>query len=460
MKCRSLRLAPLARSLLAAGLSCALMSGALADDEATRIQALEGRLDSSLRLIEALSARLADLERAKPEAKAAHVAGQSVAPTSAQAQTQAQAQDITALQDSVAQLSDSLSKRSSDTGLPVHGFADVGAGWSSGADPQRLRGFNGGTLDLYLTPQFGQRVKSLVELAIEYGTDGGVAIDMERLQLGYTVSDDITVWMGRFHTPFGLWNTAFHHGANLQTSVFRPRFVDFEDKGGIIPAHSVGLWASGKTSAPGGKLSYDAYLANGPSIQNRTLDFNAFTDNSANKMLGLNLGYRPGGALSGLTLGLHGFASTVAALDNNKRQLSLTKLGMAGAYVGYDADDWEAIGEFYHFSNSDMATGAAHASNAGFVQLGKTFDAVTPFVRYERVSLAAADNYFLSQESGRSYKRLAMGLRYALDPRSSLKIELSNTSESAVTQIDESGAAAPFAGGSYRRAALQYSVAF
>ena len=78
----------------------------------------------------------------------------------------------------------------------------------------------------------------------------------------------------------------------------------------------------------------------------------------------------------------------------------------------------------------------------------------------ERVSLDSADNYFMSQGSGRSYKRLSAGLRYALDAKSSLKLELSNTNEAAVSQIDENGAASPFAGGSYRRGSVQYSVAF
>ena len=117
-------------------------------------------------------------------------------------------QDLASLTESVNQISKGLSQRSDDTGLPVHGFADVGGAWSRGADPVRLRGFNIGTLDIYLTPQFGDRVKSLVELAFEYEEDGGGEVDLERLQLGYSFSDALTLWAGRFHTPFGLWNTS------------------------------------------------------------------------------------------------------------------------------------------------------------------------------------------------------------------------------------------------------------
>jgi hypothetical protein len=352
-----------------------------------------------------------------------------------------------------------MNQRGNDNGVPLHGFADVGGMWSSGDDPAVLRGFQGGTLDIYLAPTFGERTKGLVELAFEYGPDGKAAMDTERLQIGYMVSDALTVWAGRFHTPFGLWNTSYHHGANLQTSITRPRFVDFEDKGGIVPAHSVGLWASGKARLGGSRLTYDAYLANGPSIGGRVLDYRAYTDNSAGKMLGGNLGWQPG-SVAGLTLGVHAFGSTVDALDGNGAVLNSTRVRMVGAYAGYDENDWEVITETYHFSNADSGGGGTRSSNAWFGQVGRTFGNLTPFLRLEQVALDSADKYFISQESGRSYRRTALGLRYALDPKVSLKFELSSTREDATSLIDEAGGLVPFTARSYQRAGFQYSVAF
>ena len=445
---------PLLRALVLAGLCSTLLAPAWADAQSDRLDALERRQDTNARLIEKLTARLAELEGAgKAPAKPV---GAAPAPASRPDQSQA----IAALQQTVDQLAAGLTQRGSDNGLALHGFADVGGGWSRGDDPVKLRGFNSGTLDLYLTPQFGARTKGLVELAVEYAPDGSVALDLERLQIGYTVSDAITVWAGRFHTPFGLWNTAFHHGANLQTSITRPRFIDFEDKGGIIPAHSVGLWVNGKTALGAGKVIYDAYVTNGPSIGGRTLDYRGFTDDNANKMLGFNLGWQPSGALAGLTLGVHGFNSEVRVYDTANSVLSVSKLRMGGAYVGYDENDWEVIGEFYQFSNGDAAGGRSLGSRAWFAQVGRTFGSITPFMRAERSSLNPDDNFFRSQESGRGYHREAAGLRYALDPKSSLKLELSSTHENAIVQLDETGAAAPFAARSYWRGAFQYSVAF
>src|SRR5258706_9358091 len=457
-------------------LACLVGSAARADEQSDRIKTLEKRLEENAKLIaenarvmQALAARVAELERAAALAKspsetkaASNGEPKSEAATPAAAAASHTHRAIADLQHSVAQISEGLSKRNSnsDNGLPLHGFADVQAGWSSAGDPARLRGFNGGTLDLYLTPQFGDRVKSLIELAVEYEPNGQGFIDMERLQVGYVVSDSLTTWVGRFHTPFGLWNTAFHHGANLQTSITRPRFIDFEDKGGIIPAHSVGAWASGKHPLGQGKLTYDAYLSNGPSIRGRELDFNAFTDDNNGKMVGFNLGYQAHGELSGLSVGVYGFGSQVNSFANSKALIASTRLRMAGMYVGYDESDYEVFGEYYRFANVDDGDAARHRSSAWFMHVGRTFGSLTPYVRLERALLDPGDRYFLALGAGRSYSRTVVGARYTIDARSSLKLELSNTSESPVLQFDENGLVVPYLGGKYRRAGFEYSIAF
>ena len=75
-------------------------------------------------------------------------------------------------------------------------------------------------------------------------------------------------------------------------------------------------------------------------------------------------------------------------------------------------------------------------------------------------ALAGADLFFASQASGRSYRRVSAGLRYALDPRAALKLEISRSAEPAAVLVDETGASLPLDAKSYRRASLQYSVAF
>lgn len=429
------------------------LSPALASDEAERIKALERQLGISLQLIEKLSSRVADLERtAKPLATKtepdASTPRAEQKPESARSQAGANV------------VSEGASRREHDSGLALHGFADVGGVWSAGADPLKQRGFTVGTLDLYLNPQFSDRVSALVEIAFEFDENGHGASDLERLQLGYAVSDAMTVWLGRFHTPLGLWNTSFHHGAILQTSISRPRFVEFEDQAGILPVHSVGVWATGKRPVGADKITYDAYLSNGTGIRQRHLDPTRVGTGKDGKLLGFNLGYQPAGALSGLTVGVHGFGSTVKALNTAGGLLSSTRVRAVGGYWAYDANDWEALGEYYRFDNADTRTGTRYASNAWYAQVGRVFGSLTPYVRFERASLNPNDNFFRTQNAGRSHERGVVGARYAMDSRSAIKLELSSTVETAITQLDENGARAPFAGGRYRRAAFQYSIAF
>jgi hypothetical protein len=443
----------LARRIALISALCALCPLALADDPSARIKALEAQLEANLQRMETLSARVSELERTAKTS--APTRANSVAPERDDPLRETPRQSTT-----VGQVLPSPGVRETNAGLPLRGFADVGAVWSTAEDPVKLRGFGIGTLDVYLTPQFGDRVKALAEIAFEFEESGSGSVEMERLQLGYTVSDALTLWAGRFHTPFGLWNTLFHHGAHLQTSIFRPRFVEFEDKGGFLPVHSVGVWATGSTRMGAGKLSYDGYLTNAPSIRQRRMDPNPFGLHDGSAMLGFNIGYLPLASSSGLKLGLHGFTATIKSFTTSGATLGRTRLRTAGAYVGYDSDGWEVIGEYYRFSNTDKSNAAGHASNAWFAHIGRTFDALTPFVRFERASLDPKDIYFVAQRSGRSYRRAAVGAQFALDPRSSLKVELSNTSEAALMQLDDSGGLVWFPGGAYRRTALQYSIAF
>ena len=96
----------------------------------------------------------------------------------------------------------------------------------------------------------------------------------------------------------------------------------------------------------------------------------------------------------------------------------------------------------------------------GFVHLGRTFGSWTPYVRYERASIDSKDNYFNAQVTGRSYTRGVPGARYALDARSSLKFELSSSTEPELNQRDEFGGNVFAPAVSFRRAAVQYSIAF
>lgn len=404
-----------AANAVAAGLLAAC-GVAHADATTDRIADLERRLERSMQVIDQLSRKVDRLE-----------AERVAQPVAVPANGAAVAARVDALEQQVSAIG---SRSTLDDGLALHGFADVGL--RAASDGSR-RGAALGNVDFYLTPQFGSNVRSLVELVFETDENGKVSTDLERLQLGYTFGDQLTVWLGRFHTPYGYWNTAFHHGAQIQTSILRPRFLDFEDRGGILPAHGVGAWAVGKIGLGTGKLNYDFYVNNAPRLTlddpatpgTGTLDPNLAGATDHNATVGGRVGYDFSGALAGLTLGAHALATSV---QDDATTPHRTRVRMAGLYGVYQENNWEVLGESYAFRDRDASgVGGTHKSWAAYLQAGRTFDRWTPYVRQEKASLDQSDNYFAQQASGLSYVRSVIGLRYDIDPKSALKVEINHT---------------------------------
>ena len=359
-----------------------------------------------------------------------------------------------------------------DDGLLMHGFADVGSAWSGSDDPNRQRGFNVGNIDFYLTPKFGD-VRSLVELVFEVDGAGGIATDLERVQVGLPTGDRSVLWIGRFHTPYGHWHTGFHHGAQLQTSINRPRFLDFEDKGGMLPSHAVGVWWNGNQPNGDGRIHYNAYLANGDQIATapdaKTLSFNAAGDENNGKLIGGSMAYELN---SGLEIGVHAYHDTVNTYLNGdiSTLINRNQVGMAGAFLDYDDDTWEIMAEWYHFANKTEKLAASapgsegsHGSDLWFAQTGYRFNNWLGFARVEQARLDANDAYFNSMDSGQPYQRAALGLRYNWNLKTALKMELTHTREAPNDQLDTTSGVGSVTGGkkiNYTRLQLQAAISF
>ncbi|HEX4857371.1 MAG TPA: hypothetical protein VFV17_00040 [Usitatibacteraceae bacterium] len=397
---------------------------------ASRINELEKKLDQSLKLIGDLAARVKELES---ELAAQRSAGARAEQKAAQAEAAAKqaAEKSPAVETRVAQvesrmtmLDGTLTRQASN--LPLRGFFDVNAFARNG---NRSRGFGGGTLDFYLTPELGNGFKSLAELVVERSDDGGTAIDLERVQVGYAFSDAATLWIGRVHSPFGYWNTAFHHGQQIAPSIQRPRFIDFEDKGGIIPAHLVGLWLTGQVPAGAGKFSYDLIVANAPRLVDGVLDPNNFESTSRSWASLANAGYRFGGAASNLKVGAHflGFRAEDDGVNPLLNRAARTQVKMAGVYAVFEGDRLNVIGETYHFRNRAAGGGTRHGSSMGFLHAGYDLGWLTPYARYERARIDQGDDYFAGQASGQSYRRGLIGLRFETTANSALKFEVNRT---------------------------------
>ena len=418
MRCttmKSTRLQLCAMALFAVAIAAVPEPAVSAATESKALAEMHKQLDASLQMIKALAERVRELEakQATPVVAASPAAADSV-------RLEANEQRLEQLE------KENASRSADDTGLPLHGFADVGAGTHNPINPD-LKGFNVGNLDFYMTPRLGDRTRALFELNTEVSSEGTVDVDLERAQIGYQFDDRATVWMGRFHTPYGYVNTALHHGSWINNSLRRPRFLNFEDNGGIVPAHTVGLWLTGSHRTGSGKVLYDAYVGNSQQILGGVLDMRNAGNTHGNLGAGGRLGYQfNAGAAEGLTLGVHAFSSRIT---DDSPVAEAIRVQVYGGYAVYDTDQWENIAEIYLFDDEDLnGASGTHRSNAGFLQLGYRAPWGVPYARYERAALSQADPYFLALESGGSYHRVALGARFDLDLKSAIKLELANTS--------------------------------
>jgi hypothetical protein len=149
----------------------------------------------------------------------------------------------------------------SKTLLNIRGFGDVGL--YGGNQKGQTTSFTLGELDLFITSHMSEKFKFLTELVFEVHKDNEFEEDLERVLLEYSYNDYLQLAAGRFHTDIGYYNTAYHHTTWFQTTTNRPFLFQFEDEGGILPIHNVGVSASGQI--PSGKLGlhYVAEVANG-----------------------------------------------------------------------------------------------------------------------------------------------------------------------------------------------------
>src|SRR6266480_1241064 len=444
-------------ALLVAGLGhTPVTHAAVADSD--RIAALEQKLDQSLQLIGQLSARVHDLEAqvaqgapvaaarrpgtaaaaAAPVTAAAAQPGSPAAtpPATAAATPPDTAQRLAKVEQTVTEMTASAGRRAEE-GMATHGFADVGVG-NHNATFSNYQGANVGELDFFLTPRLGSRTRALFELNFEVGSDGAVGVDLERAQLGYQFADSATVWLGRFHTPYGYYNTAFHHGQQIATSLRRPRFLEFEDHGGIMPAHTVGGWLTGSERLGDEKLTYDLFIGNSQRVTGGALEMNNPGNTGGSTIIGGNVGMLLSGALDGLKVGVDAFQTRIE--DQDLTPSLFTRVRSYGVYAAYDTDTWEDIGEFHVFDNHDLTGGTgSHHSDAGFLQIGYRAGRYTPYARYERGSFQQSDRYFAALRHGESYYRNALGVRYDVDLVSSVKLELAQThfTDRVVSSYDE-----------------------
>ncbi len=244
----------------------------------------------------------------------------------------------------------------------------------------------------------------------------GFNAEVERIIIRYDVNDYIKVSFGRFHTPINYWNTQFHHGAWLQTSIDRPEMVQFGGK--FIPVHFVGALVEGALPAGGLHLNYNIGVGNGRgSIISRAGDAG---DNNNNRAWLVNLFVKPD-RLFGLHAGGSVYRDKITLGSANFDEW------ITSAHIVWQKENPEFIAEGSNVSHSQVGGMTTFNSQAYYVQGGYRLpwlkQTLKPYYRWEYIHIPSADPVFAGVPN---LAGSVVGMRYDVTTFAAFKLEYRN----------------------------------
>ena len=298
------------------------------------------------------------------------------------------------------------------------GFADLNYhATHRGSAPS---GFGLGEMDLFITSRISEKAGVIVETVIGADETNNYSVDIERLIFQYTLNEHFKFDVGRFHTALGYYNTAFHHGTWFQAATGRPDFLNFEDRGGILPVHMVGLSVHGDIPAGRAGLGYFAEVGNNHQFRDPASGANPVAntiDVNTAKAFNFALVARPED-VPGLQFG----AGVYRDMLRPDRQRHTQETILHGHAVFKDAA-WEFIAEAYRIRHA-TDRGPSTDSTAWFAQLSRQFGPLRPFVRYSLTDIPVRDlPYSLVGLTGTRHTTSA-GLRWDFTDYAAYKIQI------------------------------------
>lgn len=252
--------------------------------------------------------------------------------------------------------------------------------------------------------------------------------EIERLQIGWRIGET-RAWLGRFHNPIGYWNTQFHHGAFLQTSIARPAFLEFEDDGGILPMHLAGLLVEGISENNNRGLGYAFALAAGPELTDNleALDVLSPNSNSGGLALAVNIFRQP--VIYGPNQ--YGLFANYTEIPASDRGINEIRQVIAGGYWNWESSVWRLIGSAAFVQNRfDQANGDDSDNFVSAYVHAERFltEKWSIFGRLEKTFSSDNDAY-LALFPDYTREKILGGVTLNLSDRHSLRLEVSGHQE-------------------------------
>ena len=303
--------------------------------------------------------------------------------------------------------------------LQIRGFGDVD--FSATDQKGSTSGFSLGQLDLHLASALSRKVTYFGEITFNAQPGAVYTVDVERSIIRYDYNDFFKLSFGRYHTPIGYWNTAFHHGAWLQTTISRPEMVKFG--GTFIPVHFLGFLAEGNIPSGGAGLGYNVGVGNGRgSPISRPGDAG---DNNNNRAWVANLYSRPA-RLYGLQMGVSVYRDKIT-LPGTPPNGNNFREWISAAHIVWTKETPEFLAEFANVNHRNILTNFITNSQAFYAQVGYRLPwlerTLKPYYRFEHTHVPLSEQVFTNQDLVGSI----LGLRYDITNYAAFKAEYRNT---------------------------------
>jgi len=273
----------------------------------------------------------------------------------------------------------------SRTALNIRGFGDFG--FYGGNQKGQTSSFSLGQTNLFITSNLSERVRFLTELVFEVHQDNAFQTDLERVLLEGELSDYFKLSGGRYHTAIGYYNTAYHHSTWFQTATERPYVFEYEDEGGILPIHMVGVQASGQVPSGSLGLHYVIEVGNGRTSNPVVEPVQNYVDENGHKAVNVALFARPD-AISGLQTGFSIYRDALSVPNSPKIDETI-----ADVYAVLVRPRFEWLNEALVIRHA-AENQHVYDTPAFYSQISERFGIYRPYFRYQYINASSHEPVF------------------------------------------------------------------
>lgn len=298
-----------------------------------------------------------------------------------------------------------------------------------------------GELDLFATASIGEKIQVLSETVIEseVGDEGEASgddgeefrVEVERLWVQYAVAPWLRIKIGREHDALTYWNRRFHHGAWVQTTLSRPRIVQFEEDDGILPIDVTGIELDGQIATSALTIEYVAALYNGRG--RRPEDVQSAVDRNSSKAVSGHLRLSPAVHPS-FWVGASFYYDEIPEDESRPERDDSIREWIYGAFFVEKIDRVEVLGEVIFVQHRDHTSDRTFHTFGTYLQVAVSAGDFTPYARFELVEVERGDPFYGPRVVDTI--RGVGGVRYDVHDMVALKLEYSFAREEVGLEVD------------------------